>query len=134
MKGIAPDEIGVVVPYRAQSRLIRSLFRQIIGEEEIVKKLVVDTVERMQGQEREVVMLSFTTSNPFFAAQVADFLLQPQRLNVAVTRPRTKLILLGSYRLLDVEQVDPAYQEAVKLLRSLLASCRTIVLPSGYLV
>ena len=97
-----------MVPYRAQSRLVRSLARRIIGDEETLRRLVIDTVERMQGQEREVVLVSFATASPKFAAQVADFLFQPQRLNVAVTRPRTKLILVGSHHLLDADQYDPA--------------------------
>jgi DNA replication ATP-dependent helicase Dna2 len=44
----------------------------------------------MQGQERDLVILSLTTSNPAFALGLADFFYQPERLNVAVTRPRKK--------------------------------------------
>jgi len=128
---VPPDEIGVVVPYRAQSRLIRSLLRRTIGDEAIWTKVVVDTVERMQGQEREVVLVSFATASPAFAAQMADFLFQPQRLNVAVTRPRTKLILVGSRHMLDGDQYDPAHAETFALLRDLVDSCLTITLPDG---
>ena len=78
MRDVAPDDIGVVVPYRAQSRLIRSLLRHIIIDEEVIQKLVVDTVERMQGQEREVILVSFATASPKFAAQMADFLFEKQ--------------------------------------------------------
>jgi DNA replication ATP-dependent helicase Dna2 len=128
---VPPNEIGVVVPYRAQSRLIRSLLRRTIGDETIWTKVVVDTVERMQGQEREVVLVSFATASPAFAAQMADFLFQPQRLNVAVTRPRTKLILVGSRHMLDGDQYDPAHAETFALLRDLVDSCSTITLPDG---
>jgi DNA replication ATP-dependent helicase Dna2 len=128
---VPPDEIGVVVPYRAQSRLIRSLLRRTIGDETIWTKVVVDTVERMQGQEREVVLVSFATASPAFAAQMADFLFQPQRLNVAVTRPRTKLILVGSHHMLDGDQYDPAHAGTFALLRGLVDSCLTITLPDG---
>ena len=126
IRGVSPEEIGVVVPYRAQSRLVRSLARRIIGDEEILRKLVIDTVERMQGQEREVVLVSFATASPKFAAQVADFLFQPQRLNVAVTRPRTKLILVGSHHLLDADQYDAGpgrcREDAARAVRRLPAS------------
>ena len=131
MRDVLPEEIGVVVPYRAQSRLIRSLLRRNLMDEEITQKLVVDTVERMQGQERDVVLVSFATASPKFAAQVADFLFQPQRLNVAVTRPRTKLILVGSHHMLDADQYDPNQVETLDLLRDLISSCLHLTVPNG---
>jgi len=131
MRDIAPEEIGVVVPYRAQSRLIRSLIRRYLGDEETIKKIVVDTVERMQGQEREVIIFSFTTGSAKFAAQMADFLFQPQRLNVAVTRPRTKLILVGSHHFLEADEFDETKKETMDMLRDLISSCRHIVV-NGY--
>lgn len=130
---VSPEEIGVVVPYRAQSRLIRSLLRRTTSDEAIWNKVVVDTVERMQGQEREVVLVSFATSSPAFASQMADFLFQPQRLNVAVTRPRTKLILVGSHHMLDGDQYDPDHADTFDLLRDLVDSCLIITLPDGNL-
>jgi len=131
---VPPEEIGVVVPYRAQSRLIRSLLRRTIGEEKIWSKIVVDTVERMQGQEREVVLVSFATASPAFASQMADFLFQPQLLNVAVTRPRTKLILIGSHHMLDGDQFDEEHTDTFALLKDLINSCQQISLPDGSLV
>ena len=131
---IPPDEIGVVVPYRAQSRLIRSLLRRALQDEDTLAEIVVDTVERMQGQEREVVLVSFATSSLAFAHQVAEFLFQPQRLNVAVTRPRTKLILVGSRHMLTAPaSPNPAHTELFDLLRGLVDSCRVITLPQGRL-
>ncbi len=132
--GLPPDEIGVVVPYRAQSRLIRSLLRHQIADENTFKQLVVDTVERMQGQEREVVLVSFATASAAFARQLSHFLFQPQRLNVAVTRPRSKLILIGSKHMLDGIAQDSEQAETYDLLRGLLDSCLTITLPEGRLV
>jgi DNA replication ATP-dependent helicase Dna2 len=131
--GVPPEEIGVVVPYRAQSRLIRSLLRRLIDDEGVLGRLVVDTVERMQGQEREVVLVSFATASPAFALQMARFLFQPQRLNVSVTRPRTKLILIGSRHMLDGTPRNMVEQDLYAMLRDLLASCYTITLPDGRL-
>lgn len=130
---VSPEEIGVVVPYRAQSRLIRSLMRRNLMDDDVLRKLVVDTVERMQGQEREVVLVSFATASPKFAAQVADFLFQPQRLNVAVTRPRTKLILVGSHHMLDADQFSPEHTDTMKMLRDLIDSCLHLTVPGGNL-
>jgi DNA replication ATP-dependent helicase Dna2 len=131
MRDVSPEEIGVVVPYRAQSRLIRSLIRRNLGDEEPIKKIVVDTVERMQGQEREVVIVSLTTASPKYAAQMADFLFQPQRLNVAVTRPRTKLILVGSRHVLEADEFDITKKETMDMLRDLIGGCRHIMV-DGY--
>ncbi len=128
--GIAPEQIGVVAPYRAQGRAIRRLLRTALPDDSARRRaVVIDTVERMQGQEREVVIVSLTTSNPTFAAQLADFLFQPERLNVAITRPRSKLIILGSRHLLDTQSSAAVVQENIDLLRDLLASCAAVKSP-----
>lgn len=133
MHDVSPEDIGVVVPYRAQSRLIRSLIRRNLLDSDLANHLVVDTVERMQGQEREVIIVSFATTSAKFAAQMADFLFQPQRLNVAVTRPRTKLILVGSHHMLDADQYDENQKETMDMLRDLIGSCRHVTVPDGIL-
>ncbi len=122
--GTLPQEIGVVTPYRAQGRAIRGLLRRAMPEEPARRRaVVIDTVERMQGQERDVVIVSLTTSNPTFASEVADFLFQPERLNVAITRPRSKLIILGSRHLLDASPSSEEQQGWVALLHDLLDGC-----------
>jgi DNA replication ATP-dependent helicase Dna2 len=91
--GLAPDEIGVVTPYRAQGRAIRGQLARALGPRS--RAIVADTVERMQGQERELVILSLVSADLAFLGAVAEFFFQPQRLNVAVTRARTRLIVIG---------------------------------------
>jgi DNA replication ATP-dependent helicase Dna2 len=98
--GVPSRDIGVVVPFRSQARLIRQLLAK--SEDWDAPQIVLDTVERMQGQEREVVIVSFTTSEADFAMRLGSFLFQPQRLNVAATRARRKLILVASPALLDL--------------------------------
>jgi len=105
--GIPWDEIGVVVPFRRQARYLR---RRLAGRQPdrvSPPSLTIDTVERMQGQEREVVVVSFTTSDEDFAHRLKDFLFLPQRLNVAATRPRSKLILVASPILLKFAEGQP---------------------------
>jgi DNA replication ATP-dependent helicase Dna2 len=92
--GLPPREIGIVTPYRAQGRAIRTLLREALGRAG-ARDVVADTVERMQGQERELVILSQATGDEVFLAAVREFFFQPQRLNVAITRARTKLIVIG---------------------------------------
>jgi DNA replication ATP-dependent helicase Dna2 len=124
--GFPAHEIGVVAPYRAQGRLIRNLLRKHVPETAVRRCIITDTVERMQGQERDLIILSLTTSNPSFAAAIADFFFQPERLNVAVTRPRKKLIIIGSRHVLKAQSSDPCLQETIGLLADLLESCITI--------
>lgn len=92
--GLAPADIGIVVPYRAQGRLVRQRLARRLGPA-AARAVVADTVERMQGQERELIILSLTTGDPVFMQAVAGFLFQPQRLNVAITRAMTRLIVIG---------------------------------------
>lgn len=128
---IHPTQIGVVAPFRAQGRLIRKLLRKVMPSAEVLRELIVDTVERMQGQEREVVIVSMTTSNPSFAGRLAKFYFQPERLNVSITRPRTKLILVGSSHVLNAQPEDPDEQIWVDMLRDLLANCTLFDLSQG---
>lgn len=120
------EQIGVVTPYRAQGRLIRTWLRRALPERETLRSLVVDTVERMQGQEREAVLVSLTTSSLAFAAGLADFFFQPQRLNVTITRARTKLILVGSRHVLKAQPLGEEQQEWVGLLRDLVDTCMMV--------
>ncbi|MCB0016777.1 MAG: AAA family ATPase [Anaerolineales bacterium] len=124
--GFPPEEIAVIVPYRAQAREVRGALQQLGADPERLRQIVVDTVERMQGQERDLVILSLTTSSAAYAARQADFFFQPERLNVAVTRARKKLIIIGSRQMLAAPVTDPEIAEHIELLRDLLASCTTI--------
>lgn len=100
--GIKWEEVGVVVPFRRQARLLRKHLFRHLRQPLASYGLIADTVERMQGQEREVVIVSFAASDPMFVARVGGFLFQAQRLNVAATRARTKVILVASPELVGV--------------------------------
>ncbi len=123
--GLAWKEIGVVVPFRRQARCMRKRLAARAVDRVAPAALVADTVERMQGQEREVVLVSFTTSDEEFALRLKDFLFLEQRLNVAVTRPRTKLILLASPALLALAESRPD-DDGLACFASLLRSAHRI--------
>jgi len=129
--GIDPLEIGVIAPYRAQGREIRNRLRRDINDRNARRELIIDTVERMQGQEREVILFSMTTASPSFAADLASFFFQEQRLNVTITRPRTKLIIVGSSAVLNAQPDAPEQQAAVALFRDLLQQCTLRFAPYG---
>lgn len=94
-RGVAPSAIGIIAPYRAQvARLRHTLFS---GEHMLniaPTALTIDTVDRFQGGERSVIIISFaTTTEP--QGDMRDFLTNSHRLNVALTRAQHKLILVG---------------------------------------
>ncbi|MCH8474237.1 MAG: DNA2/NAM7 family helicase [Opitutales bacterium] len=128
--GVEPAKIGVVTPFRRQARVIRSLLRKPEGvESDLFTKLVVDTVERMQGQERDVILVSTAASDPGFLRHLRDFLYLPARLNVAVTRARTKVILLASKDFLPrLDGEDFAENEDFSHWRSLREASRIVEL------
>jgi len=85
--GVPSSEIGVITPYRAQ----QSLIRRHLSQRRCCKSFFsVDTVDRFQGGEREVIILSLARSDG-----VTSFLADRKRLNVSLSRARSKLILLG---------------------------------------
>ena len=92
--GLSLADIGIVTPYRAQGRAIRNLLSLRFGRA-AARRVVADTVERMQGQERELIILSLATGDEVFLNNIAGFFFQPERLNVAITRSMTKLIVIG---------------------------------------
>ncbi|MBZ0150083.1 MAG: hypothetical protein K8J09_01025, partial [Planctomycetes bacterium] len=84
----------VIAPFRAQVRQLRTAIQHkaLPGTAD----LVVDTVERIQGQEREVVVVSLTAGDPAEAKGRGAFHLSLNRLNVALSRARTKAVLVAS--------------------------------------
>ncbi len=92
--GLPLECIGIVTPYRAQGRAVRNALIARFGRTS-AQRVVADTVERMQGQERELIILSQATGDEVFLAAVAPFFFQAQRLNVSITRAMTRLIVIG---------------------------------------
>lgn len=95
--GVAPSDIAVLAPFRAQCALIRRMLAsQDTIPAELRKEIVIDTVDRMQGQEREIIIYSFTSGDPIYMADKQDFLYNPNKLNVAFSRAKNKLILIAN--------------------------------------
>lgn len=91
--GLQADDVGIVTPFRSHAK---SLKTQLMRKGLFASgPIVTDTVERMQGQEREMIIISLCATDPQYIAAIAGFFFQPERLNVAITRPKTKLILIG---------------------------------------
>jgi DNA replication ATP-dependent helicase Dna2 len=97
-RGLPPHELAVVSPFRVQNREIERELRRRLPPGAALP--VIDTVERIQGQEREAVIVSLTCSDPDALRRDASFFFSANRLNVSLTRARTKLVVIGSPRLL----------------------------------
>lgn len=94
MEGIPYNEIGVITPYRRHKNNIENQLKENQGVD-------VDTVYRFQGREKDVIILSFCNSKlgrlkPF----LRKFIERPSQVNVALTRARKKLILIGNSKTL----------------------------------
>ena len=90
---VTAENIAVLAPFRAQCVLIRRKLHKVISAS---KLLVVDTIDRMQGQERDIIFFSFTTGDEKYAAELVEFLYNPNKINVATSRARCKLIMVGN--------------------------------------
>jgi very-short-patch-repair endonuclease len=84
--------LGVVTPYRAHAEYIRELMWRRIPD--TVESLVVATAHRFQGDERDIIIFSSVVSSAMPAYHVA-FASDPNLVNVAVTRARRRLVIVG---------------------------------------
>jgi len=95
--------MGVVTPHNAQRSHIESQAGDITDAEEIT----VETVNRFQGGEQDLMICSATVSDPQYILAESDFLLQENRVNVSFTRHRDKLVVLAPRSLLGYIPTDP---------------------------
>ena len=86
-------DVGIISPYRAQVQLLRRMIKKREFFKPYRHLISVNTVDGFQGQERDVIILSLVRSND--EGQIG-FLRDLRRMNVAITRARMKLIILGS--------------------------------------
>jgi predicted DNA helicase len=102
--GIKPGDMAVIAPYSAQVRLLRQQLN--------VAGLEIDSVDGFQGREKEAVLISLVRSN---SEGKIGFLADVRRMNVALTRARRKLIVVGDSATLSNE---PFYQRLIRYFES----------------
>lgn len=110
--------VGVIVPYRNQIAMVRKGIEKL-GIPEL-EKISIDTVERYQGSQRDVIIYSFTIQNiwqlDFLAGNsfVEDGAIIDRKLNVAITRARKQMIMTGNPEILRNNQIFSELMEYVK--------------------
>jgi len=105
-RGISPIDVAVITPYMAQVRLIRADLGPLMEE-----GLEVGTVDGFQGREKEAILLDLVRSND---RSELGFLKDTRRMNVALTRARRFLIVLGDSATIGANSYYGAFIEAVE--------------------
>ena len=114
----AQKTVGVIVPYRNQIAMVRKGIEKL-GIPEL-EKISIDTVERYQGSQRDVIIYSFTIQNiwqlDFLAGNsfVEDGAIIDRKLNVAITRARKQMIMTGNPEILRNNQIFNQLMDYVK--------------------
>lgn len=96
--GVVPDQIGVITPYEGQrAHVVLHMQRNGPFRSELYRDIEVASVDSFQGREKDFIIVSCVRSNE---QQGIGFLRDPRRLNVALTRSRYGVIIIGNARLL----------------------------------
>jgi len=91
-KNIQTYKAGVISPYKAQVDTLREKLGQLPIMEKMQKNITVNTVDGFQGQERDIIYISLVRSN---SEGEIGFLADIRRMNVAITRAKKKLVIVG---------------------------------------
>uniref|UniRef100_F6S4L6 DNA replication ATP-dependent helicase/nuclease n=2 Tax=Monodelphis domestica TaxID=13616 RepID=F6S4L6_MONDO len=116
--GCNPLDIGIIAPYRQQLKIITHLLNH-----SSVNTVEVNTVDKYQGRDKSIILVSFVRSNK--DGNLGELLKDWRRLNVAITRAKHKLVLLGCVPSLS------QYPPLEKLLRHLHLEHKIFNLPLG---
>jgi hypothetical protein len=128
------DGLGVVVPHRAQRGALREDLPCLSERDPRTGEITVsavDTVERFQGGERTAILVSATESDRAYLLTSSEFLLDPRRLTVALSRARRKMILVASESVFNLFSADEETFAHAQLWKHLLDRTCTVPLWSG---
>ena len=104
-------DVGIISPYRAQVQYLKKLIKKYEFFKPYRHLLSVNTVDGFQGQERDVIIVSLVRSNN--DGQIG-FLRDLRRMNVAMTRARSKLIIIGDHETLAHHEFYKKLYEYIK--------------------
>lgn len=109
-------DVGIISPYRAQVQYLRRLLMKREFFKPFRRQISINTVDGFQGQERDIILISMVRSNE--EGQIG-FLRDLRRMNVAITRARMKVIILGDAPTLTRH---PFYRQLWQYIKSLRES------------
>jgi len=111
---VIPDSesVGIVTPHNAQKGKLNTL----------CKNSVIDTVERFQGGEKDVMFLSTTVSDPSHLSDEEEFILSLNRLNVALSRMKKKLVVLVPESIFNIVPEDIEIYDEARIWKALYAN------------
>lgn len=108
-KGVRSEDIGIITPYQAQVKQIRRILEESgYNGASSLSKPKIGSVEEFQGQERQVIIISTVRTTKSIVASdlqhALGFVASPKRLNVAVSRAKSLLIIFGNPHLLSADK------------------------------
>lgn len=130
----AVDGLGIVVPHRAQRAALQQSFPELCildAATGLPARSAIDTVERFQGGERTVILVSATESDRAYLLASSEFLLDPRRLTVALSRAKQKMILVASRSIFSLFSPDEETFANALLWKNLLLRTCTALLWEG---
>jgi hypothetical protein len=125
----AVDGLGIVVPHRAQRASLQQAFPELCiidAATGLPARSAIDTVERFQGGERTVILVSATESDRAYLLASSQFLLDPRRLTVALSRAKRKMVLVASRSIFSIFSPDEeTFANSLLWKNLLLRTCTT---------
>lgn len=120
--GVSLQDIGIMSPYRAQVREIKKEVKKITSRmlSDPFNSMFVDTVDSMQGQERDYIIYSLSNSHPLESMRRLDFFYSPNRLNVAITRAVKKCVVIGNHKIFDIRKEELEHHKEYQDVKSYL--------------
>jgi hypothetical protein len=130
----ADEGLGIVVPHRAQRAALQQAFPALCvidATTGLPARSAIDTVERFQGGERTAILVSATESDRAYLLSSSEFLLDPRRLTVALSRAKRKMVLVASRSVFSLFSPDEDVFANAQLWKNLLKRTCTAKLWEG---
>lgn len=100
VRNASSENVGIITPHNAQKGLLKNMLF------DCSENIRVDTVERYQGGEADFIIISSTVSDPDYVRSESEFLLNLNRINVAISRMKKKIVIIASRSIFEFMPQD----------------------------